>query len=411
MPRVPKYRKHPRGYAFVECGGKRRRLPGDYNSPESLEAYTRFLDSLQRAAKHEMPPLMPGETITTKRLIAHYLLWAADYYANDPTEIQQLRYAAAKMLAVASRLPAARFGPLTLRAVRDTMIDAGWSRGYINHQIGRVRRIFRWGVEHELVPPSVLDGLRAVQPLRKGKTAAPDTEPRRPVEDAHVDAVLPELTPQVRAMVEIQRLTGMRPSNVLGMTGAQINTESQPWIYTPIDHKSEWRGRLLRVPLGPRAQAILAPFLADRPPAVPLFSPAEAAEWDRARRRRGRQTPMTPSHQRRAAKAARRRKRWDRYPGDQYAESSYCRAIARAIVRVNGRRKAEAEKVGRDPVAVALVKHWSPYQLRHAFATLIRQQYGLEAAQAALGHASADITEIYAQADLSRAIEIAKTIG
>jgi len=35
----------------------------------------------------------------------------------------------------------------------------------------------------------------------------------------------------------------------------------------------------------------------------------------------------------------------------------------------------------------------------------------LEAAQAALGHASADITEIYAQADLSRAIEIAKTIG
>ena len=44
-------------------------------------------------------------------------------------------------------------------------------------------------------------------------------------------------------------------------------------------------------------------------------------------------------------------------------------------------------------------------------ATTIRQQFGLEAAQVTLGHASADVSQIYAERDLSLAAHVMQKIG
>jgi hypothetical protein len=44
-------------------------------------------------------------------------------------------------------------------------------------------------------------------------------------------------------------------------------------------------------------------------------------------------------------------------------------------------------------------------------ATEIRKQFGLEAAQIILGHAQADVTQIYAERDSGLAIRIAKEVG
>ena len=54
---------------------------------------------------------------------------------------------------------------------------------------------------------------------------------------------------------------------------------------------------------------------------------------------------------------------------------------------------------------------WSPNQLRHSAATEIRRQFGLETAQVALGHAAADITQVYAERDLVLAVEVMRKIG
>jgi site-specific recombinase XerC len=57
-------------------------------------------------------------------------------------------------------------------------------------------------------------------------------------------------------------------------------------------------------------------------------------------------------------------------------------------------------------------KHcWSPNQLRHAAGTEVRRQYGLEAAQVILGHAKADVTQVYAERDQALAAEIMQKIG
>jgi integrase len=55
---------------------------------------------------------------------------------------------------------------------------------------------------------------------------------------------------------------------------------------------------------------------------------------------------------------------------------------------------------------------WHPHQLRHTTGTLIRQEFGLEAAQLALGHSSAKVTDaVYAERDAGRVIEVMKRIG
>ena len=59
----------------------------------------------------------------------------------------------------------------------------------------------------------------------------------------------------------------------------------------------------------------------------------------------------------------------------------------------------------------AAVPHWHPHQLRHSHATEVRRQFGLEAAQVALGHAQAAVTEIYAERDLALAVRVAAAIG
>ncbi len=54
---------------------------------------------------------------------------------------------------------------------------------------------------------------------------------------------------------------------------------------------------------------------------------------------------------------------------------------------------------------------WSPNRLRHAVGTEVRSNFGLEASQVVLGHAKADVTQVYAERDLKLAMEVARKIG
>jgi hypothetical protein len=61
----------------------------------------------------------------------------------------------------------------------------------------------------------------------------------RPVPDEHVEAVLPLLTPPVRAMVQVQRLSGMRPGEAVIMRPCDIDrTAGGTCVYRPASH---WR--------------------------------------------------------------------------------------------------------------------------------------------------------------------------
>jgi integrase len=55
--------------------------------------------------------------------------------------------------------------------------------------------------------------------------------------------------------------------------------------------------------------------------------------------------------------------------------------------------------------------HWHPNQLRHSFATRVRKAHGLEAAQVLLGHARANVTQVYAERNEELAARVAAQGG
>jgi integrase len=150
------------------------------------------------------------------------------------------------------------------------------------------------------------------------------------VPDAHVDATLPFVLPPVRAMIELQRVTGMRPGEVCAMRPCDLDTAGATWLYRPPAHKMAYRGKPRVVALGPRAQAIVKPFLPMKVDDY-LFSPARAIEEQRAARRAARVVPIWPKQE--TARARRRNSKPRRAPGPCYTAHSYNRTVAYACER------------------------------------------------------------------------------
>ena len=80
-------------------------------------------------------------------------------------------------------------------------VAAGRARSYVNQRVGRVKRLFKFGVGEELVPAPVFHALHTVAGLLKGRTDAREAEGVQPVPAEIVEKTLPHLGPRVAAMV------------------------------------------------------------------------------------------------------------------------------------------------------------------------------------------------------------------
>jgi integrase len=268
---VPKMIPHRDGRALVSfkdpATGRRRTVTlGPWGSAEAAANYKRLLaDLLLGHAPPAPAKAKAAADLTLAELADRYDAHAAAYYVGvdgRPTsELANIRLAVDVADGVAGADPAREFGPRMLARVRDAMVARGWSRSYVNAQVGRLRRMFRWGAEQELVGGGVWQALAAVRGLARGRTKARETEPVGPVPDADVEATLPHLAGHWAAMVRFQRPTGCRPQDVLGLTGAELDRSADVWVYRPGAHKGAWRGKVREVFVGPRAQAVLAPWL------------------------------------------------------------------------------------------------------------------------------------------------------
>lgn len=386
--RVPSYRLHKAsGKAVVTLDGRDHYL-GLYGSPESRQAYDRLTG--EWLANGRRSPGLPEQQLTVEELMAAFWAHVEAYYRRpdgSPTsEVDSFRQSLRPVRARYAETPVDQFGPLALKALREELISRGYVRRSVNQRVGRIKRMFKWGVENELVPAPVYQALQAVEGLKHGRSEAQEKEPIKPVDEKLVQAIKPHVSRQVWSMVQLQLLTGMRSGEVVIMRGCDLNVSGDVWEYRPAHHKTAHHGRDRVVPLGPKAQAIIQEFLKSDLEGY-LFSPKDAHRERAEARRRERKTPVTPSH------AARQKKvRPKRAPGDTYTNQSYGKAVAMGC-----------KKAG--------VAHWTPHQLRHTTATRIRKEHGLEAAQVILGHSRPDVTQIYAERDSARANEIVRKGG
>lgn len=383
----PSYRLHrASGQAVVTIDGHDKYL-GPYGSPESKAEYDRLIAEWLVRGRRAAPPPDTGPTVN--EVILQYWRHAQAYYVKDgkqTTEPVAIRHSLKPLRRLYGRTPARDFGPLALEAVRNDMIAADLCRNEVNKRIRRIVRAWTWAVSRELVPPESVTALKTLKGLREGRCDVRETDPVLPAPELHVRAVLKDVLPPIRAMIEFQLLTGARPGEACNLRGRDIDRSGSVWVYKPDSHKTEHHGKERRIYIGPRAQEVVRPWLRANPDEY-LFNPREAVIEERAARRAKRKTRVQPSQLARKPKSKPKRA-----PGEKYTPYSYRWAVRRAC-----------ERLGVEP--------WHPNQLRHNAGTRIRSAFSMDVARTVLGHSSQATTEVYAEEDFAKARDAMAAAG
>ncbi len=376
-PGVPSYRRHrASGQAVVTLNGVDFYL-GKWNTPQSRAEYDRVLNEwLIRGRRLGEKSDAPAEMLVKELALGYHAFVSAEM----PDEVNRVKLALRTVRELYGETPAAKFGPVAYQAVRARMVDDGLCASTIAMRLGVIKRMIGWGVSNEILPGDALYRLQAVAPLKSGRVKPPKKV--MPVSEEDIKAVLPHVSPTIRAMIEVRATPGMRPGEVHRMTTGQIDRTVDPWVYSPVKHKNSNRGKARPIPIGPRAQKVLARWLRADPDAPLLPAPPSL--------RRGGQG-QDPVHATNAQRAKRRRRK-KRIFRPTYSKNSYATAIERGCIRAG-------------------IPVFRPNQIRHSYATRVRREHGLEAAQVLLGHEKADVTQIYAERNLALALDVAKKIG
>jgi integrase len=342
---IPAYVHHkPTGQARVRIKGKDFYL-GKYGSPESHERYDELI------AEHVIDA-EPGSCKTLTAVLAAWWAECKRRYSKGKGKLggaQNWRPIIRILREQHGEERAEDLGPVKLRKLLEAAaVEHGWSLGYTRMQLSRVKQIFKWAAAGELVTVTAYQRLDVVE-IRHGRK----TKAIPPVDDALVEQTLPHLTSMIADMVRLQRFTGMRPGELVMMQPDEVDRSGEIWIYVPDHHKTEHHGKDRTIYLGPKAQAILAPWLLKC-----------STEYVFPTRR-----------------------------SQHYTSDSYRQVIHRAC-KLHGLTK------------------WSPNQVRKATATSVRKALDVESAASLLGHSSSVVTQDhYATHDKQRAIEAAKLLG
>lgn len=424
LPPYPK-RAHSSGKARITFKGHDYYL-GEHGSKESWTEYRRLLelwqqDAVSSSCSSVKPAYQNSKRFTVRTvadLAAHFWPHAQQHYrrkdGTETPEVKAYQMTLRVLLRTHGPTPIADFGPVALRQVRQAMIDGswltaderkwrekrkqplGWCRTQINSRINKIKHAWAWAVGQELIPVEAYQRLQLVECLEAGRSAAHDYDEVEPVEDAIVDKTLPFLGPVVSVMVQVQRLTGMRPGEICRLRLDELDRAGpiaggvQCWVYRPKQHKSAHRGHSKEVLIGPRAQMVLTAFLAAHTVSDYLFSPSASAAAFHAARSLKRKTPAYPSHLKTLTKRKAQRRRVNFAP--HFTVAAYGRRITAACKQAG-------------------VAHWHPHQLRHSAGTEVAEKFSLDDAQHVLGHRDPKITLRYAKRSMKRAAAIAAQIG
>jgi integrase len=333
---------------------------GDWGSDEAAAKYLEL--TARWLANGRRLPRWTGDmrrAVTVADLCDAYLGHARSYYGDGSSHVVKAVAALQGPRALYGSEDAGAVGVSEWETLQRHWVRRGLCRATVNVYGRLLRECYRWAYQRGTVPAESYWRLRDAPMLAKGRGGAVD-RPKAPVPtDDAIEAVASSLEEtgdrHLGAMVRLQRLTGMRPGEVCRITPGEVDRSGAVWLYRPTRHKTEYRDGTRVVPIGPRAQAVLGPWL-DRcaAPDAPAFSTRDRGE-----------EPCCPN--------------------------LYYLAVTRAARRCG----------------VTL----RPNLLRHAAATAIRKALGLEAAQHVLGHTQARMTEVYARRGVEAAIKVAAELG
>lgn len=396
MPRprnsTPDLKQHAKGQFFIRLHGQQIYLGTNRRAAEA----ERLRIIGRSIAMPDVPPTAgPGMLLADALLL--YAQHAAQRY-TDERQLTRIRIITVKATERFPTLLATEFRARALEELRAHLVtcrrDDGrpLTRRYINHLIAALVIGFRWLATREVVPMDTFHLLREQARDLCEWGGGRDSDPIVAVEDKVVDRTLEAGSDVVRAMIQVQRLAGMRPGELVRMRREEISTRPGEWVrvavtgkmvqavnlngkafwlYAPAKHKNLKRKKPRTIVLNPEAQRILSPFLAGLDPV------------------RGGPVFRRPN-------------------GEPFTVGMYGHKIMRAVWTVNRREVRE----GRALVAGRLIPSWSPNQLRKAAAEEADKHLGADAAGALLGHgAGRRALDTYIQQQVEQAVRAADKLG
>ncbi|GAB4544980.1 MAG: hypothetical protein Tsb0013_02500 [Phycisphaerales bacterium] len=281
------------------------------------------------------------------------LLDLSDIYINHcHTEYikpsgRQTRHAA-NVRSALRHLPHVHADPPNLDELRHwikRMIRSGLSRRTINDRVSILKTLYRWSALNQLVSPSAAATVQLITGVRPGRPGDLPPRERHPPPDEHVIATISHLPHPLKRAVLVQRLTGMRSTEMLIMHRDNLNDFGGALVYTPREHKTQHHGHTRNVPIPESIRHLVTP--------------------------RTHSGLVFPSRN-----------------GRPYSAQGYRLAVRRAA-------------------GLAGVEIWTPSQLRRSAATRIARNFGYEIARQVLGHRSIRMTEHYVRRDIIEAQRIA----
>lgn len=351
-------------WAYVHLEGQRHYL-GRWGTQEARQRFREVIARWEAASRPSATWRPAGPLITVADLAAAHHLHAQVYYRRQDgsrtEEVGAYRQSMAPLVATHPGKPVNEVTKADLRAVLDRWVAADLARATINQRLGRIKRVFRWGVREDLVEESTADRLDHVANLPKGRSLARETDEVQPAPFGDVMAAFFELSPHDRLKILVQLRCGARPGEVCRMRRDEVHvgevrigkrTLPVPAgcrAFVPGQHKTGWRGKVVAYVLGPRLVSLLLPWMADVEGDY-LFPGALTRPYE--------------------------------------LETDYCRRVTAACDRAG-------------------VDRWSPNRLRHCYLTRRDRQAGIELASASVGHSRISTTEIYVQRDMERAATVA----
>jgi integrase len=448
---VPAYQLHrASGQARVKIDGRDVYL-GEHGSPESRAAYALQIANHAAGEGRPVPRIpTPQSTITVGECVLRFLVHAKTLWPQPESGKRNAEYLQYDNLL--RRLLNDKFGNLPadlltgprVKELQTAMVEKRrWARKHCNAMLRRLKRFARWCLTEDLISAETVAKICAVEPLRAGRTTAPERPRILPIDESTFQRTLPHLPEVVADMLRLMRYCGARPSEIRRLKIGDIDASGDVWEATLQLHKTLHRGKERKLFFGPKSQAILQKYLSDRRPDEHVFSPRDSERRRELARRAARKTKMTPSQRQ-------RRKKQRKNLLGFYKRAQLRRAVMRGCEkafempdrlrylrleltdamraeidalpkkgRIRQRRAKQLRTPTPDQRAQLVIEQkawrkqfvWTPNRLRHLRATEIRKMFGIEDASVTLGHSGVPVTELYAERDFDRVRQIMRAVG
>ncbi len=196
-------------YAYTRLPDGRTKGLGRADDPKSRSRFLAVQTELNGGIEIPFPTPDP-QGLTVAELAVAYLAHEQDRCGAElitRTTFLECQAVVDALVNQHAHLLVTQFGPKSLKAIQQRLAKtpcrnrAGrfkrktspppLCRNQVNSRVNHIRRIFKWGVSEELVPPTILEALRCVTGLRRGE--AHDNPPRTAVDPKHVWIVIDHL--------------------------------------------------------------------------------------------------------------------------------------------------------------------------------------------------------------------------